>query len=79
MESLLRRRAGRRTLQESWHHRHEFEAASRNEVEGTTIRDVIDYEVGFGFLGSLANAVFVRRQMQSTFAERQRKLPELLR
>ena len=40
---------------------------------------MIDYEVGFGFLGSLANAVFVRRQMQSTFAERQRKLPELLR
>jgi ligand-binding SRPBCC domain-containing protein len=61
-----------------WHHRHEFASAWKNETEGTTIRDIIDYDVGFGFLGSIANALFVRRQMQSTFAERQRKLPELL-
>jgi ligand-binding SRPBCC domain-containing protein len=63
----------------SWHHRHDFTRAQKNGTEGTTIRDVIDYEVGFGFLGSIANALFIRRQMQGTFAERQRKLPELLR
>ncbi len=63
----------------SWHHRHEVAAETRQGVVGTTIRDVIDYEVGLGFLGLIADVLFVRRQMSRTFAERQRKLPELLR
>ena len=63
----------------SWHHRHEFAASVKNGVPGTTIRDVIDYEIGFGFLGQVADALFVRRQLENTFQERQRKLPELLR
>jgi ligand-binding SRPBCC domain-containing protein len=63
----------------AWHHRHEFESTIRHDVEGTLIRDVIDYEVGFGFIGAIVDQLFVRRQMESTFAERQRKLPELLR
>ena len=62
----------------SWHHLHQFESESKAGVAGTTIRDVIDYEIGFGVLGSLADALFVRRQMENTFAERQRRLPELL-
>lgn len=64
---------------QSWHHRHEFASARTNGTEGTSIRDIIDYEVGFGFLGSIANALFIRPQMQSTFAERQGRLPDLLR
>lgn len=39
--------------------------------------DVIDYEVGFGFLGAIPNALFVRRQMERTFAPRQQTLPKL--
>ncbi len=62
----------------SWHHRHEFAAAERDGVGGTLVRDVIDYEVGFGWLGKIANALFVRRQMESTFAQRQQSLPKLL-
>ena len=62
----------------SWHHRHEFESAQRNGTEGTTIRDVIVYEVGFGLAGTLVDTLFVRRQMESTFAQRQQILPELL-
>jgi ligand-binding SRPBCC domain-containing protein len=63
---------------QSWHHRHEFRAEARAGVTGTLVRDVIDYEVGFGFLGAMANALLVRRQMQSTFAQRQQTLPKLL-
>jgi ligand-binding SRPBCC domain-containing protein len=63
----------------SWHHRHEFAAAIQQGTGGTLIRDVIDYEVGLGIIGSMANALFVRRQIAGVFAERQRKLPELLR
>jgi ligand-binding SRPBCC domain-containing protein len=62
----------------SWHHRHEFRAETRGGVRGTLVRDVIDYEVGFGFLEAIANALLVRRQMQSTFAQRQQTLPKLL-
>lgn len=61
-----------------WHHRHEFRAETRGGIAGTLVRDVIEYEVGFGFLGDLANTWFVRRQMEGTFAQRQRTLPKLL-
>jgi len=62
----------------SWHHRHELREETMVGVAGTLVRDVIDYEVGFGFVGGIVNALFVRRQMQSTFAERQKILPKLL-
>jgi len=62
----------------SWHHRHEFKAENRDRVEGTLIRDVIEYDVGFGPLGSLVNLFLVRNQTKRTFLERQRKLPGLL-
>lgn len=62
----------------SWHHRHEFLTEARGGVVGTLVRDVIDYEVGFGVVGAVANALFVRRQMEGTFAQRQQALPELL-
>jgi ligand-binding SRPBCC domain-containing protein len=62
----------------SWHHRHEFRAEARGDVAGTLVRDVIDYEIGFGALGAVAHALFVRRQMEQTFAQRQQTLPKLL-
>jgi len=62
----------------SFHHRHELAAESRGGMVGTTVRDVITYEVGFGALGKLANQLFVRRQMQKTLVYRQRALEKLL-
>ena len=61
-----------------WHHRHQFERQPRNGVDGTVVRDEIDYEVSFGLLGWVANRFFIAPQMQDTFAHRQRVLPELL-
>jgi ligand-binding SRPBCC domain-containing protein len=61
-----------------WYHRHEFLPEARKGVDGTLVRDVIEYEVGFGPLGALANALFIERQMRSAFAQRQRVLPGLL-
>jgi ligand-binding SRPBCC domain-containing protein len=61
-----------------WHHRHEFAAENRDGVDGTLVRDVIDYEIGFGWLGDTANALFVRRQMENTFRNRQETLSSLL-
>ncbi len=61
-----------------WHHRHEFLPETRNGSAGTIVRDVIDYGIGFGILGTLANTLFVEPQMRRLFAQRQRKLPKLL-
>lgn len=61
-----------------WHHRHEFLVDRREAISGTLVRDVIDYEVGFGPLGVLGNAFFIERQMRGMFAQRQRVLPRLL-
>jgi ligand-binding SRPBCC domain-containing protein len=61
-----------------WHHRHEFSPDARNGFHGTLVRDVIDYEVGFGPLGALANSIFIDREMRQTFAARQKILSKLL-
>ena len=62
----------------SWHHRHEFVPQARNGVPGTLIRDVVEYEVGFGVLGLLADRLFVRGQLRRTFAWRQQAVRALL-
>jgi ligand-binding SRPBCC domain-containing protein len=61
-----------------WRHRHEFVAEIRDGISGTLVRDSIEYEVGFGPLGALANSLFVAAQMRRTFKLRQQKLPQLL-
>jgi len=61
----------------SWNHRHEFVPQARDGVAGTLIRDAVDYEVGFGPLGALADRMFVRRRLQHTFAWRQKAVGEL--
>jgi ligand-binding SRPBCC domain-containing protein len=63
----------------SWHHRHEFAGDIRDGINGTTVRDVIEYQVGLGVLGNIANLLFVRRQMEETFSQRQHTLPKLLK
>lgn len=61
-----------------WQHRHEFRAECRNGLDGTVVRDVIEYEVGFGALGALANWLFIERAIKKIFDQRQKVLPELL-
>lgn len=62
----------------SFHHRHELLAEARNGVNGTVVRDMIDYEVGFGFFGELAQQFFIHRELRWTFAYRQKALERLL-
>lgn len=63
----------------SFHHRHELIGEIRNQVRGTLVRDVIEYDVGFGWLGELARKFFISRQMEKTFGYRQMALENLLR
>ena len=60
-----------------FYHRHELISEIRDEVGGTVVRDVIDYEVGYGFVGRLAEK-FITGQLQQTFKYRQQALEKLL-
>ncbi len=62
-----------------WHHRHEFEVSAQAGQTGTVVRDIVDFDAGFGVVGRLAAALFIRRQLRSTFAHRQQVLEQLLR
>ncbi len=61
-----------------FHHRHELLVETRNGVNGTVVRDLIEYDVGFGWLGELAQRFFVSRQLSRTFEYRQKALEKLL-
>jgi|SRR5579872_61701 len=63
----------------SFHHRHEFAGEIRDGIQGTVVRDVIDCEVGFGPIGTLALKLFIAPQLRKTFQYRQQALPQLLR
>jgi ligand-binding SRPBCC domain-containing protein len=57
-----------------WRHCHTVSTATN----GTIIKDAVEYELPLAFLGSIANAIFIRRQLASTFRFRQRRTVELL-
>ena len=60
-------------------HRHQLSSEMRNGVMGTRVRDVIEYEVGFGWFGRLAEEWFVKAQLQKTFRYRQQALEKLIK
>src|SRR3954447_2998558 len=43
-----------------WHYTHDFES----DGDGTLMRDTVRYAIGFGPLGDLAHALFVRRDVE---------------
>jgi ligand-binding SRPBCC domain-containing protein len=59
-------------------HRHEFSAETRSGACGTTVRDVIEYDPGFGGLGALAQRLFIAPSLKQTFEYRQKMLQDLL-
>jgi len=61
----------------SFHHRHELTSEERQDQQGTLIRDLIDYEIGFGFLDPVAN-LLIPRQLAKTFQFRQQMLERIL-
>lgn len=57
-----------------WRHCHTLTA----NTSGTHLIDAVEYELPLGPLGSLANTLFIRRQLAATFAYRQKRTLELL-
>jgi ligand-binding SRPBCC domain-containing protein len=50
----------------------------RDEANGSTVSDAVEYELPLGPLGDLANGLAVKRQIRAQFRYRQRMLPILL-
>jgi len=55
-----------------WHHHHEF---IENE-NGVLMKDTVDYELPFGFLGEIAHSVLVKKKLENIFNYRYKVLAE---
>jgi ligand-binding SRPBCC domain-containing protein len=62
----------------TFRHRHQFESFTMNGVEGTVVRDVVEYDLGWGVLGAIGEKAFVTKQLSNTFRYRQQVLPAAL-
>ncbi|MFY9611655.1 MAG: SRPBCC family protein [Blastocatellia bacterium] len=58
-----------------WRHTHTFEEIGNDR---TLVRDRVEYQVPLGVIGRLANALFVARTLEKIFADRERKIDQLL-
>jgi ligand-binding SRPBCC domain-containing protein len=49
-----------------WHHQHHF-----REIDGgVEMTDIIHYKIGYGFIGNIANALFVKFKLRQIFEYR---------
>lgn len=56
-----------------WHHQHHFK-----EIEdGVEMTDLVHYRLPFGLIGSIANALIVKKELEKIFSYRYQKIVEL--
>jgi ligand-binding SRPBCC domain-containing protein len=60
-------------------HTHSFEAKMADGREGTLVRDVVEYEVGFGVIGKMLERLLFQRMLRTTFQYRKEALEKILR
>jgi ligand-binding SRPBCC domain-containing protein len=58
-----------------WHHEHHFTPTA--DRAGVQMSDRITYDPGWGFIGGLIDALWIRRQLAAIFDYRARKVAEL--
>jgi len=46
-----------------WHHEHKIEAIEG----GVLMTDIVSYKPPFGFLGSIANSILIKKQLKEIF------------
>ena len=56
-----------------WHHKHFFKAIDG----GVEMTDVVHYKIPLGFIGDIANALFVKKKLDDIFNYRTQKLETL--
>lgn len=56
-----------------WHHEHHFK-----EVEGgVEMHDILYYSAPLGFIGKLADLIFIRKKVEQIFVYREKRIEEL--
>ena len=50
-----------------WHHQHHF----KEVPGGVHMTDILNYAIPYGFIGRMANSVFVAKEVQNIFAHRE--------
>tara|TARA_X000000950_G_C13745356_1_gene590277 strand:- start:437 stop:904 length:468 start_codon:yes stop_codon:yes gene_type:complete len=56
-----------------WHHQHFFEV----EEDRVKMTDIVTYKPPFGYIGRIANTLFIRKQIQAIFQYRKIKMDQL--
>ncbi|MGC4035236.1 MAG: SRPBCC family protein [Chitinophagaceae bacterium] len=56
-----------------WHHQHHFKSIDG----GVEMTDIVHYKIPFWFIGDIANAVFVKKELEMIFSYRFQKIEEL--
>jgi ligand-binding SRPBCC domain-containing protein len=56
-----------------WHHEHKIEAIEN----GVLMTDIVSYKPPFGFLGSVANSIFIKNQLNQIFTYRTKAIENL--
>ncbi len=56
-----------------WHHKHFLKA----HPLGVEMHDIVHYKAPFGFLGRIANALFLKKKLKEIFAYREKTLEQL--
>ncbi|PLX22676.1 MAG: hypothetical protein C0597_02150 [Marinilabiliales bacterium] len=56
-----------------WHHEHHFKEING----GTEMRDILFYDVPFGFIGRIAHKLFIHKRVNEIFKYREHKIKEL--
>lgn len=56
-----------------WHHEHILE----KHEKGTLMKDIVSYKPSFGFLGSIANSILIKRKLNEIFDYRTKILEEM--
>jgi ligand-binding SRPBCC domain-containing protein len=56
-----------------WHHQHHFRQVDR----GVEMTDIVHYRLPLGFLGDIANGLFVKKQLEHIFEFRHKRVVEL--
>ncbi len=56
-----------------WHHQHLIKATDN----GVLMKDIVSYKPPFGFLGSIANTLFIKKKLNEIFDYRSKVLEQL--
>lgn len=56
-----------------WHHQHHF----REIPGGVEMTDIVHYKIPMGFIGRIANSLFVKKKLAGIFSFRKQKVEEL--